>query len=320
MSEHRILLDVDTGIDDALAIIYLAASAEVEFVAAGSVHGNVDARRAALNTLRVLEVCGYDDVPVALGAAEPLAQPLSVASFVHGEDGLGDVDEPAPAGSPSGEQAADQIVRLGRESPGELELLAVGPLTNLALAVRQDAQALTRFKSVTIMGGSGPQKRDWGTGAMDANIDHDPEAADIVFAASDQITMVGTNLSAYIELPASGLDQLQAAPHAHSALASRITEFYAGFHERWTGRRGIKLWDPLAAAILLDPTLVDAAYDSPVDVIKTEQGFRAVGLDDRRSDGRFDARPDVRIVTGVDSGRFVSGCLEALTGPLAGAG
>ncbi len=320
MPEHRILLDVDTGIDDALAIIYLAASAEVEFVAAGSVHGNVDARRAALNTLRVLEVCGYHDVPVALGAAEPLAQPLSVASFVHGEDGLGDVDEPGPSGSPSGEQAADQIVRLGRESPGELELLAVGPLTNLALAVTQDAQALTRFKSVTIMGGSGPQKRDWSMGATDANIDHDPEAADIVFAASDRITMVGTNLSAYIELPASGLDQLKAAPHPHSALASRITQFYAGFHERWTGRRGIKLWDPLAAAILLDPTLVDAAYDSPVDVIKTEQGFRAVGLDDRRSDGRFDARSDVRIVTAVDSGRFVSGCLAALTGPLAGTG
>ena len=170
------------------------------------------------------------------------------------------------------------------------------------------------------MGGSGPQKRDWGTGATDANIDHDPEAADIVFSASDQITMVGTNLSSYIELPASGLAALEAAPHAHSALASRITEFYAGFHERWTGRRAIKLWDPLAAAVLLDPTLVDAAYDSPVDVIKTEQGFRAVGLDDRRSDGRFDSRPDVRIVTAVDSGRFVSGCLEALTGPLAGAG
>ena len=320
MTEHRILLDVDTGIDDALAIIYLAASAEVEFVAAGSVHGNVDARRAALNTLRVLEVCGYNDVPVALGAAQPLAQPLRVASYVHGADGLGDVDEPAPAGAPSGEQAADQIIRLGHESPDALDLVAVGPLTNLALAVQQDAQALTRFKSVTIMGGSGPQERDWGAVPMDANIDHDPEAADLVFSASDQITMVGTNLSAYIELPASGLDELQGAPHPHSALAARISEFYAGFHERWTGRRGIKLWDPLAAAVLLDPTLVDAAFDSPVDVIKTEQGFRAVGLDDRRSDGRFDARPDVRIVTAVDSGRFVASCLGALTGPLAGAG
>ena len=105
MTEHRILLDVDTGIDDALAIIYLAASAEVEFVAAGSVHGNVDARRAALNTLRVLEVCGYDDVPVALGAAEPLAQPLRVASYVHGADGLGDVVERRPVVAMVGEEA-----------------------------------------------------------------------------------------------------------------------------------------------------------------------------------------------------------------------
>lgn len=316
MSEHRILLDVDTGIDDALAIIYLAANAEVEFVAAGSVHGNVDARRAALNTLRVLEVCGYDAVPVAQGAAEPLAQPLRIASHVHGSDGLGDVEEPAPAGSPSGEHAADQIIRLGRDSPGELDLLAVGPLTNLALAVRADAEALTRFKSVTIMGGSGPQDRQWDGLPMDANVDHDPEAADLVFAASDSITMVGTNLSPYIELPASGLAKLQAAPHAHSALAWRITQFYADFHEHRTGRRGIKLWDPLAAAVLLDPSLIDAAFDSPVDVVQTGQGFRAVSLDDRRGDGRFDARPDVRVVTAVDSGRFVTGCLSALTGAL----
>ena len=143
-----------------------------------------------------------------------------------------------------------------------------------------------------------------------------PEAADVVFAASDNITMVGTNLSPYIELPASGLDQLKAAPHAHSALAWRITQFYADFHERRTGRRGIKLWDPLAAALLLDPSLIDAASDSPVDLLQTDQGFRAVSLDDRRSDGRFDARPDVRIVTAVDSARFVTGFLSALTGAL----
>ena len=290
----------------------------MELVAAGSVHGNVDARRAALNTLRVREVCASPNVPVALGAAEPLAQPLRVASYVHGADGLGNAGEPAPLGLPSGEHAADQIIRLGHESPGELDLLAVGPLTNLALAVQQDAQALTRFKSITIMGGSGPQEHDWDTVPMDANIAHDPEAADLVFAAADKIRMIGTNLSSYIELPASGLEELQAAPHPHSALASRITDFYAGFHERWTGRRGIKLWDPLAAAVLLDPTLVDAAFDSPVDVIKTEQGFRAVGLNDRRSEGRFDVRPTVQIVTGIDSGRFVTSCLRALTGPLPG--
>ena len=201
MSKHRILLDVDTGIDDALAIIYLAASTDVELVAAGSVHGNVDARRAALNTLRVIEVCDRDAVPVAQGAAEALAQPLRIASQVHGEDGLGDMEEPAPSGSPTGEQAADQIVRLSLESPGELDLLAVGPLTHLALAVRRDPEALTRFKSITIMGGSGPQNQHWGALAMDANVDHDPEAADLVFAASGNITMVGTNLSPLSSCP-----------------------------------------------------------------------------------------------------------------------
>ena len=317
---RKILLDVDTGIDDALAIIYLLAKPEVSVVAAGSVHGNIDAHRAALNTLRVMELCGHDGIPVAQGASEPLAQPLSVASVVHGADGLGNLDLPLPTGFPTGEHAADQIVRLSLESPDEIDLLAVGPLTNLAMAIAQDADVLTRFRSVVIMGGSGPAgsaaKSSTARLAMDANIDHDPEAADIVFSAAGVITMVGTNLEAFLELTERGLQRLEAATHPHSTFAWRVLQFYLDFQERWGGRRVAKLWDPLAAAILLDDSLIESSFDGPVDIVPSEQGFRAMWLPDRRAQGRFDPRPEIRIITAVDAERFVADVLETLTTPL----
>jgi purine nucleosidase len=319
-SARKILLDVDTGIDDALAITYLLAKPEVDVVAAGSVHGNIDAHRAALNTLRVMELCGYDHIPVAQGAAEPLAQPLSTAWMVHASDELGNLDLPLPAGIPTTERAADQILRLSLESPGEIDLLAVGPLTNVALAISQDSRVLTRFRSVVIMGGSGPAssaaKSSTASLAMDANIDHDPEAADIVFSAAGEITMVGTNLEAFLELSERGLNQLEAATHAHSRFAWQVSQFYLDFQEQSGGRRVAKLWDPLAAAILLDDSLVESSFDGKVDVVPSERGFRAMWLPDRRDQGRFDQRPVVRIVTAADAERFVADFLEMLTTPL----
>ena len=134
---RQVVLDMDVGIDDAIAIALLAARADAEVVALGSVHGNCSMEDATRNALVVLETCGLGDVPVAAGAETPLEVPLHLAGFVHGADGLGDVGFPAPTGRPTGEHAADQLVRLGRERPGELDLLAVGPLTNLGLALRR---------------------------------------------------------------------------------------------------------------------------------------------------------------------------------------
>lgn len=313
---QRVVLDVDTGIDDALAIMFLSAQMQVELVAAGSVHGNIDARRGALNTLRILELCQRGQVPVAQGAAEPLAQPLRTAWMIHGADGLGNLDAPPPAGAPSGEDAADQLLRLSRESPGALDLLALGPLTNVARAVKQDPEVLSRFRRVVIMGGSGPEGPEWQAQAVDANVDHDPEAADIVFSAPGNLTMVGTNLEPYLGLPEDGLRPLEAAPHAHAAFAWRMLQFYLDVHERWTGRRMAKLWDPLAAAVLCDPSLIESSVAGPVDVVGTERGFRAGWLPDRRRQGRFSVRPDVRIVTAVDSHRFLAEFLAAITAPL----
>src|SRR5579862_7339700 len=134
-----------------MALVWLATHPGVELVAVGSTHGNCRADQAAVNALRVLEACGRGDVPVAVGEPVPAAGEATFATHVHGADGLGDAGLPPPAGRPSDEGAVDQLVRLGREAPGALDLLALGPLTNLAAALERDADALARYRSVTVM-------------------------------------------------------------------------------------------------------------------------------------------------------------------------
>lgn len=317
--KKRVVLDVDVGIDDALAVLYLAAQAQVELVAVGSVHGNVDAPRAALNALRVLELVGRGDVPVAQGAIEPLVQPVATSWIVHGTDGLGNTYSPAPHGAVTGEHAADQIVRLGLEMPGELDLLAVGPLTNLAMAIDRDPDALHRYKSVVVLGGSGCEPPEWHRLTVDANIASDPEAADIVFSTAQNCTMVGVDLEPFLILGEPGVKQLESATESHSKFVWEMLQQYMDFIEEVMGRRVVTLWDPLAAAVLVDPTLIQASTMGMADVVPSAEGFRAVCLRDRRASGRFDARPEVRIINAVDSDRFVEGFLSSLTGPIGAA-
>lgn len=313
MARLRLVLDMDVGIDDAVAILYLAAQPDVEIVALGSVHGNIDAPQAALNALRVFEICGLGAVPVAVGAELPLARELVLATHVHGDDGLGNTDLPAPRGQPTGEHAVDQLLRLARAYPGELDLLAVGPLTNLALALRRDPLLLTRFRSTVIMGGAGLELLpDTPLVGYDANIDHDPEAADLVFAAPGTRVMVGINVTIPTILAGPDLARIAAATTAHGQFAWRVLQFYLDVYERRLGYRGCSMHDPLAAAILLDPGLVSNAVDGPVEIVATANGQRAVV----RATPAEPERPLTQVLTAVDGPRFIAGLVEALTRPL----
>jgi purine nucleosidase len=318
--KQRVIVDADVGIDDALALLYLAAHDDIEIVAVGSVHGNIDSRRAALNAIRVLGLCGHEDVPVAQGASSPLNQPLHVSWRVHGADGLGNLGNQPSTRDITGETAAEQLVRLSAESPGELDLLAIGPLTNLALAYREDPEVFGRLRSVVIMGGSGCEtdrqdeaSRDL---TVDANTDHDPEAADLVYSVAGNIVMVGADLEPYLILDEDRMALLGHAEAPHSDFVWRMLQFYIDFYESKTGRRIAALWDPLAAAVLRDPSLILTSTERPVDVVPTSMGFRALGLSDRRSDGRFDGRPPVQVVTSVDSHRMLDDFVDRLTKPI----
>lgn len=310
---QRVVLDMDVGIDDALAILYLAARPDVEVVALGSVHGNGYIDVTTRNALVVLELAGLGHVPVAQGAAEPLEVPLSVATVVHGDDGLGDTGMPDPVGSPTGEHAADQIVRLGAEAPGTLDLFAVGPLTNLGLALRRDPDALSRYRSVVIMGGAGLEADD-ARDIMDANIAHDPDAADLVFGSGAAITMVGVNVTTPTTLEASDQARIAASDQPHARFAWRILGFYIDFYERFLGRRVASLHDPLAAGILRDPSYITGSVDAPVGIIASEKGARAVAP--VMPSAAVAHRRPTHIVTAVDGPRFVEDFVDAIVSPL----
>ncbi len=313
---RRVVLDMDVGIDDAIAIALLAAREDAEVVALGSVHGNCSVEDSTRNALVVLEACGLGDVPVARGAEAPLEVPLHLAGFVHGADGLGDVGFPAPAGAPTGEHAADQLVRLGRDAPGELDLLAVGPLTNLGLALQRDPQALQRYRSVVIMGGSGPYPAPGVLREFDANIDHDPHAARLVFhAPRTELVMVGVNVTSPAILDEDAIAEIAAADTPQARLVSAILPFYLDFYRHKWGRRICSMHDPLAAAILADPSYATAWLEGPVNVIHDGSLARAWLM--AREDGGaivqdVEPAPPTRVITAVDSARFRDDLVAAL--------
>ena len=250
-----LLMDVDTGIDDALALLLATRCPEVELLGVGTVAGNVDASMAARNTLRALEVAGASSVPVAVGAAAPLLEPFQDATWVHGEDGLGNSSQPEPSGSPSDEHAVEQILRLSREYASELTIVAVGPLTNLALALRVDPGVAARIGRVVIMGGSARTGGNVGAWT-EANIGHDPEAAAAVFEADLPRTMIGLDVTTRVGLGDDEVSAFAASRDPAAELAAAILPHYLGVYEVWSGQRRCALHDPLAVAVAARPELI----------------------------------------------------------------
>lgn len=314
----RIILDTDPGVDDALAIMYLAAQEDAEIVAVGSVHGNVPAPLAAQNALRVLELVGIS-APVAIGAARPLAQPLQTAEFVHGADGLGGRAGAAPRGRPVSTSAAEQLVRLARAEPGELTLLALGPLTNIALAVLLEPDLPKLLRSVMVMGGAVTVPGNI-TPYADANFFHDPEAADLVLGAGfSDLTLVALDATEQARAGAEWLNAVGALRGARAEFANGLLEHYAGFYSQMFGTTSCTLHDPLAAAVMLDPKL--ATYrEMPLSIELTGTHTRGQVISDQRliaNDEHIAAaavagRLPVKVAETVDVARFLEQMYEAL--------
>lgn len=258
-----LILDVDTGVDDALAILYALASAEVSLVAATTVMGNVDVEQTTENTLGVLDLCGRTDVEVARGAGRPLVRDHTAFPVVHGERGLGRAELPPASRPPSERDAARLLVEIARERPGQVLLVATGPLTNVALALAQEPELPTLLRGFAIMGGAFACHGNV-TPAAEANIWVDPEAARAVFdafsgAPEDRLPIgVGLDVTERVKLRRDGIDAM-CAPAPGSPVARFLREaatFYIEFYERF-GSDGASMHDPLALAIAIDPSLAE---------------------------------------------------------------
>lgn len=295
----RLLVDTDAGLDDALALTYLARHPGAALVAVGSVHGNVPALAAANNALRVLELAGDTTTPVAVGAEHPLNQPVHLG---HPDDPVGTLAGP-PARRPSREPAADQLARLARQQPGALTVLALGPLTNLALALRAEPALPRLLHHVVIMGGALSVSGNT-TPQAESNIWHDPEAADAVLAAGFACTLVPLDVTRRATATRDWLTTLAAG---RSHLWGQAAAALLHHHREDSTLPSLPLHDPLAAAITLDPNL--AEYDHHplrVELQDASRGKTTLDIPDGQ-------RRSVAIATDVDVNTFRTRLLDVLT-------
>src|SRR5580704_12572572 len=217
---RRIIVDTDPGIDDMMAIFLALRSPELKVEAITPVCGNVPLDLTLPNALRLVEIADRTDLPVAAGASHPLVRRLVTSGHVHGANGLGGVEFPDPKIKPVRETAPDIIRRIVRENPGEIMIVAVGPLTNVALALRDDPELAAMIPQIAIMGGSLSGGNI--TPAAEFNLYVDPEAARIVFDAHIPLTMVGLDVTRKCLLSEAQIQQLEAAKNPVSQAAGKI--------------------------------------------------------------------------------------------------
>lgn len=278
-----ILLDVDTGIDDALAILYAVASPEAELAGVSCVAGNVALPEVTANTAAVLDLAGQPDVEVAPGSAAPIDRPLVITPETHGPTGTGHEVLAASPDRISRRSGVDLIVDTARSRPGEITLVALGPLTNVALALDREPRLLSQLERLVIMGGcftvagNTAPRTEW-------NMHVDPEAAKAVFAAAgrssrrlplvmpldvtEQARLLPHHVERMARLAGTSMATLQplfARDHPLMSFVTNALRFYMEFHDRYDGFYGAFVHDPFAVAAALDPSLV-TAVEVTVDV------------------------------------------------------
>ena len=312
-----VLLDVDPGIDDALAILLALRSPELSVEAITVVAGNVDVEQGLENTLKVLELAGAQSIPVAKGAASPLKGKLTTARHVHGNNGLGDIHLPTPSLSPYKGHASELLVAKVGELPGDLTLIPVGPLTNIATALTEHTDLIPQIKEIVLMGGSFSGGNV--TPAAEFNIYNDPEAAEIVFGSGVPVRMVTLDVTRSTILHSKDLPNME--PDSHPV--NRFVFALNAYHERTRGADGVYLHDPLAVGIVIDPGFV-STESAFVEVetsgdktrgttIANRRGYRLVheeGPTEMRVVGQQPIEPNAEITIGVEAERFVRFFLE----------
>jgi inosine-uridine nucleoside N-ribohydrolase len=250
----RVIIDTDPGVDDALALLLAMRSPELKIEAITPVAGNVPLELTLPNALRMVEIAGRADIPVAVGAKAPLMRRLVTAAYAHGENGLGGAVFPEPKIHPVNQPAAELIRQIVKRFPGEVTLLTIGPLTNIATALNLDPELAGMVRAIVMMGGSLSGGNI--TPAAEFNIYVDPEAARIVFQSGIPITMVGLDVTRKTSLTEEHQRQLQAGQNPVSRAAATIAR-NALQHNRERGFVvGPNMHDSLAVAGFIDPSLL----------------------------------------------------------------
>lgn len=301
----KTILDLDTGIDDALALAYALGSPELELIGVTGTYGNVLVDDGVANNLALLDLFGRPDVPVFRGephaSAKDSFEVLEISAFIHGANGIGDVGVTPSQRTAEDRGAVDFLVESVREHGDDLIIVATGPMTNLAAAIDRDPTFADNAR-IVIMGGAltvPGNVRPW----AEANINQDPEAADALFRSGADVTMIGLDVTLQTLLTYEETRRWRQLGTEAGRVLADMTDYYIRAYDTTAPHLGgCGLHDPLAVGVAIDPSLVTAiAHNMKVDLDGELRG-RTIGDEVRLND----PVKNVRVAVGVDVERFLS--------------
>jgi inosine-uridine nucleoside N-ribohydrolase len=302
-----IILDCDPGHDDAMAILLARGCPDIDLRAITTVAGNQTLDKTTLNARRVCTVANIHDVPIYAGCDRPLVRPQIVAGEIHGSSGLDGPVFGQPTVDVAGEHAVDFLVRTLMASDGEITLVPVGPLTNIAMALRREPRIAGRTREVVLMGGS--YSRGNRTPTAEFNILADPDAAAIVFGAGWPVTMVGLDLTHQAGASQQVIDEIRAMGSGLSRMVVDMLEFFRGAYHSVEGLGDPPVHDPCAVARVARPGLVEVA---DAFVVVETRGEWTSGMTVTDFGGRLGQQPNTKVATRLDRDGFWSLMLDAI--------
>jgi pyrimidine-specific ribonucleoside hydrolase len=310
-----VILDVDTGVDDALAILFAIAHPDIDVLGISCVAGNASLERVVENTLRILDVAGAPDIPVAAGARRPLISPARAASHVHGEGGLGTVHLPPGDRTPEPVNAIELMRRLITDSPLPVTLVALAPQTNLALLLRQYPDLAENIERIVFMGGSASTGN--ATAVAEFNVWHDPEAAAIVLDAGIPTFMYGLDVFNQVSIDRETAAALEAGDSAYGRVVGALLTNRVARGENSVAEYSGLIGDAGAICALVDPEALETRM-LPVRVELTGYGRGQTIVDRRRGMGEDSLHGAMggwevtEVALDVDAPRFTGLFLDTL--------
>ena len=304
----KVLIDTDPGMDDALAIILAAKSSEIELLGISSVAGNYPIEITTRNALKTLELIGKTQIPVARGMGKPLARPLAKDPFSHGSDGMAETHLPDPRTAPSKQHGIDQIIDMVKAHPGEVTIITLGPLTNVAMAFMKEPAIVPLVKEIVSIAGSfGLNKYAFANATGDTpqsewNVFVDPEAARLVFESGAPIRAVGLDVATHFDINFSEqqLLTLKQSRRPEANLVEKMVRFVEG--------RGFEsycvLIDSMAVAAVIDPTLIGTVKARVGIETRGELTLGQTVADFRHHHG-WAHLPEIDVAATADYGRFL---------------
>lgn len=315
MAKRKMILDLDTGVDDALAIAYALADPEVDLIGIVSSYGNNLLDICAENSLKLLELLGHTDIPVFKGLPHSSTSDhfdvMQVSKDIHGDNGIGDVELPAPQRAVEAESGVDFYIDAAHKYGKDLIIIPTGPMTNLAAALKKDPEIADLIGNVTFMGGALTVDGNV-TPAAEANINQDAKAADEVFKSNLPLTMVGLDVTLRTLLTKKETQQWRDLGTAAGKAYADITDFYIdAYYNLDIDKNGCALHDPLAVGVGIDPSFVKTISLFMRCEYDPDSPFygRTVGDNAKLND----PNPNVKVAVNVDKERYLKAFMDHLT-------